>query len=307
MLATLVAEAFSDPGWIYEPKLDGVRCLVFKKGSRVRLLSRNRNPIGSSFPELVQALAAQPAEEMILDGEIVAFRKRASSFARLQQRIHVRAPSEALMRKVRVYLYLFDVIHLEGRATESLPLRTRKRLLKTALDPQGPLRLVPHRNEHGEAYFEEVCRKPGWEGLIAKRADAPYVHGRSRDWLKFKCANQQELVIGGYTDPQGSRVGFGALLVGYYEDGRLRYAGKVGTGYDHELLRSLAKKLKTRERKTSPFADGVRAKNAHWVSPDLVGQFGFGEWTRDGRLRHPRFLGLRGDKDARDVVREEPA
>ncbi|MDQ4143673.1 MAG: ATP-dependent DNA ligase, partial [Actinomycetota bacterium] len=155
-----------------------------------------------------------------------------------------------------------------------------------------------------EEMLEQACAK-GWEGIIAKRSAAPYGAGRSKDWLKFKCSKEQELVIGGFTDPQGARVGFGALLVGYYEDGDLHYAGKVGTGYNERLLRSLTERLMDLEQEDSPFAGKAPVrKNVHWVRPQLVAQIGFSEWTRDGRLRHPRFLGLRDDKRAAEVIRE---
>jgi ATP-dependent DNA ligase len=178
-------------------------------------------------------------------------------------------------------------------------------LLKKAVRFTSHVRYTPHRNEDGESYLEQACRK-GWEGLIAKDARASYEHKRSRKWLKFKCVNQQELVIGGFTEPKGARIGFGALLVGYYQDGKLRYAGKVGTGYDDELLRSLRKRLNRIERKSSPFDEEISEAGAHWVKPELVGEFGFTEWTAHGRLRHPRFLGLRRDKSPKEVHREEP-
>ena len=229
-----------------------------------------------------------------MDGEVVAFDGPRTSFARLQQRGE---------REVPVFLYLFDLLHLAGYDTTALPLRARKRLLRGALPFAGPLRLTPHRNREGETLFREACRR-GWEGLIAKRADAPYVHGRSRDWLKFKCSAEQELVIGGYTAPRGARTELGALLLGHYEDGRLRYAGKVGTGFTQATLRDLAERLAPLRRDDSPFADPVREREVTWVEPRLVAQVGFTEWTRDGRLRHPRFLGLRDDKAAEEVVRE---
>jgi len=163
-----------------------------------------------------------------------------------------------------------------------------------------------HRNRDGESYFKEACKK-GWEGVIAKRAASEYQHKRSADWLKFKCAEGQELVIGGFTAPKGSRIGFGALLVGYYEDGALHYAGKVGTGFDDEFLAEFRKRLDRLARKTSPFAEQIGEKDVTWVSPELVGEFGFTEWTRSGKLRHPRFLGLRWDKAPEEVVRERPA
>jgi DNA ligase D-like protein (predicted ligase) len=206
---------------------------------------------------------------------------------------------------VPVFLYVFDLLWLEGYDVRPLPLRTRKRLLKAALNFHGNVRWTQYRNGDGEALFAEACRK-GWEGLIAKRANSPYVTTRSKDWLKLKCEHGQELVIGGYTEPRGSRVEFGALLLGYYRDGGFRYAGKVGTGFDTETLHELGGQLRKRQRDTPPFAEPHTIKERHvtWVEPELVGQIGFTEWTRDGRLRHPRFLGLRDDKAASEVVRE---
>lgn len=170
---------------------------------------------------------------------------------------------------------------------------------------ERPLRFTAHRNREGESYYQNACRK-GWEGVIAKRANSQYAHSRSKDWLKFKCSNQQEFVIGGYTDPKGERIGFGALLIGYYEDKELSFAGKVGTGFDDQTLRSMSKKLSSLERKSSPFAsEDISNKGIHWVSPKLVAQVGFTEWTDDGKLRHPRFIGLRRDKNPREVVREK--
>lgn len=304
MLATLTHDTFSDPEWIYERKLDGVRCLAFRQGERVRLLSRNRKPMNDTYPELVEALGKQACTDFVADGEIVAFEGNRTSFSRLQQRIGIRDPDEARRMGVGVYLYLFDLLHLDGHDTTQLALHDRKRLLKRALSFGGHVRFTPHRVEAGEEALEEACRK-GWEGLIAKRAASRYVHSRSREWLKLKCGNRQELVIGGYTDPKGSRVGFGALLVGYYdEDGALRYAGKVGTGYDDAFLEAFGRRLAGLERETCPFAREPRAKGVHWVSPHFVGEVGFTEWTKDGRLRHPRFLGLREDKSPKHVTRE---
>jgi len=303
MLATLVHDPFSDPDWIYERKLDGVRCLAFRHGRSVRLFSRNRQGLNDTFPELAEALAAEPCRDFVVDGEIVAFDGARTSFERLQGRIGLRDPGEARASGIAVYLYLFDLLHLEGHDTSHLAQRDRKALLKRAFAFRDPVRFTPHRNRDGARFLAEACRK-GWEGLIAKDARAPYEHRRSRRWRKLKCGNRQELVIGGFTDPRGSRIGFGALLVGYYEGGALRYAGKVGTGYDDELLASLAERLEKIERDASPFATPVREKHVHWVAPRLVGEVGFTEWTRDGRLRHPRFLGLRTDKRPRQVHRE---
>jgi DNA ligase D-like protein (predicted ligase) len=207
-------------------------------------------------------------------------------------------------KSAAVYYYLFDLLYVEGYDITKLELRHRKSLLKKAFKFSTRLRFTPHRNEEGEKYHRQACKK-GWEGLIAKAADSPYVHSRSKNWLKFKCVNRQEFVIGGFTDPQGQRIGFGALLIGYYDDGDFHYAGKVGTGYDDKMLRNLSKKLKNIERKSSPFEEEVKERGAHWVKPKLVGEVGFTEWTSDGKLRHPRFLGLRRDKKANNVVREK--
>jgi bifunctional non-homologous end joining protein LigD len=294
MKAVLHDEPFSDPDWIFERKLDGIRCEAIKARGSVRLLSRNQLSLNSRFPEVASALERDPADDFIVDGEVVAFAGSNTSFERLARRGHER---------VKVFLYVFDVMHLDGRDTRPLPLRDRKRLLRHALAFDGPIRLTPHRNRDGEALFEEACRK-GWEGLIAKRMDSPYTSARSRDWLKLKCSAEQELVVGGYTAPKGSREELGALLVGYFEDGRLRYAGKVGTGFDRATLRDLTRRLEPLRRADPPFADEVKARATTWVEPELVVQVGFSEWTRDGRLRHPRFLGVREDKAAREVVRE---
>jgi bifunctional non-homologous end joining protein LigD len=303
MLATLHHEAFSDPEWLFERKLDGVRCLVFRRGAKVRLVSRRHELMNDTWPELVDAVSDEACDEFVVDGEIVAFEDGVTSFARLQQRLGLHDPGEARRSPVAAFLYLFDVLHLLGRDVTALGQRERKALLKRALSFEGHLRYTPHRVERGRELIEEACGK-GWEGLIAKRAAAPYHHGRSRDWLKLKCVSRQELVIGGYTEPKGSRHGFGALLVGYYEKGRLRYAGKVGTGYDDELLATLGERLRRKERRISPFDGSPNEKGVHWVSPEIVGEVGFTEWTRDGKLRHPRFVGLRTDKDAEDVHRE---
>jgi bifunctional non-homologous end joining protein LigD len=300
MKAVLWDAPFSDPGWIYERKLDGVRCVAHRdRGGAIQLVSRTDRSMNGDYPDLVRALETEPCGDFVVDGEVVAFDRRGvTSFSRLQRRGRER---------VAIFFYLFDVLRLDGEDVRELPLRRRKARLREALSFQGPVRLNPHRNERGEELFAEACRK-GLEGIIAKRADSPYRATRSSDWRKLKCHAEQELVIGGYTAPQGSRTDFGALLVGYWEDGRLSYAGKVGTGFDHVTLHDLGKRLRELERDDPPFADvHPIPRGTHWVEPELVGQIAFTEWTRDGRLRHPRFLGLRDDKPARDVVRERPA
>ena len=299
MKAVLSDEPFSDPGWIFERKLDGIRCLAIRDGGGVSLMSRTARRMNDQFPELVEALERQTSEDFIADGEIVAFQNGITSFAKLQQRAR---------RRIAVYLYVFDLPRHDGEDLRPLPLRERKAHLRKALDFGGAVRLNPHRNgEHGEELYREACRK-GLEGVIAKRADSPYRGTRSRDWLKLKCHHEQELVVGGFTAPKGSRTEFGALLVGYYEDGVLRYAGKVGTGFDQPTLRELGARLRELEQDESPFE---RFKpippGTRWARPELVAQVGFAEWTRDGRLRHPRYIGLREDKPASDVVREVPS
>jgi bifunctional non-homologous end joining protein LigD len=294
MKAVLTEERFSDPEWVFERKLDGLRCLAFKEASGVRLLSRNKLSFNGRFPAIAQALQDDPATDFVVDGEIVAFARGKSTFETLQQRGE---------RPAEIYLYLFDVLYAGGEDVGALPWRERKALLRKLLRFGGPIKLTQHRNGDGETLFCEACEK-GWEGLIAKRADARYTHGRSRDWLKFKCGFEQELVIGGFTAPRGTRTELGALLVGHYDGDELRYAGKVGTGFTRATLADLGAKLVELRRDDSPFAERVREAHVTWVEPELVAQVAFSEWTRDGRLRHPRFLGLRDDKPAREVVRE---
>jgi DNA ligase D-like protein (predicted ligase) len=306
MLATLTDKYFSDPAWVYERKLDGERCLAFRDGAAVRVLSRTRRRLNDTYPEVTDAIAAQPAQDFVVDGEVVAFERGRTSFARLQQRLGITDPVAARRSPVAVHYYVFDLLHLDGRATTELPLRTRKRLLRSAVRFQAPLRYTAHRNTDGEKYLAAACAA-GWEGLIAKRADAPYVHRRSTDWLKFKCVDEQEFVIGGFTDPAGSRVGLGALLVGYHDGEELIYAGKVGTGYSRRTLRELRSMLEDLETARPPFSRGhPRGGGIHWVRSELVAQIAFTEWTNDGKLRHPRFVGLRHDKHPREVVRERP-
>jgi DNA ligase D-like protein (predicted ligase) len=309
-LATLTRDRFSDPAWIFERKLDGERCLAFAGGGDVRLMTRNEHDISSTFPEIAEALAAQQlGDDFVVDGEIVAFDKEETKFGLLQHRLGVMRPAADLLAEVPAYYYLFDVLWAGGRDVRPVPLRERKKILRGLLSFDDPLRFTEHRDTNGEAYYREACAK-GWEGLIAKRADSRYRSGRTKDWLKFKCESGQEFVIGGFTDPQRSRIGFGALLLGYYNpDGRLVYAGKVGTGFTNQMLRSLHDRLAAIERPRSPFDAGPLPRSmsgVHWVKPRLVGEVGFSEWTSAGELRHPRFQGLRDDKDAREVVREIP-
>jgi bifunctional non-homologous end joining protein LigD len=292
MKAVLTQERFSDPEWIFERKLDGIRCIAIRDGGPVRLLSRNDLSLNGRYPGIVSTLEADPRKRFAVDGEVVAFEGAQTSFQRLGH------PGAS------IFYYVFDLLWLDGEDVRGLPLRERKALLKDALSFDGHVRLNPYRNEAGEAMLAEACAK-GWEGVIAKRAASVYTDKRSKDWLKLKCEQGQELVIGGYTAPRGTREEFGALLVGHFEpDGTLRYAGKVGTGFDRETLKDLGARLRALHRDDSPFADAPRYRDATWVEPELVAQLGFSEWTIAGRLRHPRFQGLRFDKPAREVVRE---
>ena len=304
MKAVLTDRPFHDPNWIFERKLDGVRCGARRTAGEAHLVSRTGRSLDRTYPELVDALSG-PGPDLLVDGEIVAFVGHQTSFERLQRRLGIDDPERARATGVAVYLYVFDLLEFDGHDLRPLPLRERKAQLRSALEFGGPIRLTAHRNADGETAFREACQR-GWEGVIAKRADSPYVATRSRDWLKIKCEHGQELVIGGWTAPKGSRERLGAILVGYWDGGRLRYAGKVGTGFDHATLERLGDELERRERPTPPF-DDVRLPAARWAEPELVAEIGFTEWTRDGRLRHPRYQGLRDDKPAREVVRELPS
>ncbi len=304
MLAKLTHDYFSDKNWIYERKLDGERILVFCRNKKIKLMTRNKKQAGKTYPEIVKAFGSHSKKDFIADGEIVAFDGSTTSFTKLQNRMHLKNEKEIKNSKTKVYLYLFDLMYFDGYDLSALPLMSRKKILRENFSFKDPLRHTAYRKQNGEKFLKEACRK-GWEGLIAKDGSAPYKHSRSSDWLKFKCSKQQEFVIGGYTDPQGERIGFGALLIGFYKKDKFLYAGKVGTGYDDETLKRISKRLHSLERKTSPYSEKVKEKNVHWVSPELVGQVGFTEWTSGHKLRHPRFMGLRRDKDPKDVVREE--
>ncbi len=285
MLATLTKKYFSDPKWIFEKKFDGVRTIVVKKGKKVTLYSRNRKRLNVSFPELEAAFEKQRGD-FVVDGEIIA-----SSFSKLQERMHIKDPKK-VKRSIKVAIYLFDILYLGEKNVTKLSLLERKKLLKKTLSFQGGIRYTTHRVSHGERYLKEACKK-NWEGLIAKKAEGKYVSKRSRDWLKFKCTKEETFVICGYTQPQGSRIGFGALLIAYPGTGKLRYAGKVGTGYDVPLLKKLSARLERLARATSPLKDPkVSSRGVTWVQPKIKVKIGFTEKTSGGLLRHPRFHGI---------------
>lgn len=307
MLAVLTKDYFSSEDWFYEHKYDGERCLAFKKNGKVRLVSRNDKSMKGEYPELVIALEKQTADNFIIDGEIVALNKKGiSDFELLQGRINLQNLSgiSSMKKQVLIYYRIFDLIYAGGYLLTELPLYARKDLLKKLLKFTKMLTFSEYIRGNGIPLFKKACRL-GWEGVMAKRAEGPYVPKRSRDWLKFKCSQGQELVIGGYTEPQGSRSYFGALLVGYYKNEELYYAGKVGTGYSHETLEMLGKKLRRLTAKQCPFVDYAGpVVRVHWVKPVLVAEFQFAQWTNAGKLRVGRYKGLRDDKDAKDVVRE---
>jgi bifunctional non-homologous end joining protein LigD len=296
MKAVLTEDRPSGDGWVFERKLDGIRCVAVKQGGRTALWSRNNLSLNGRFPEIAAALDAATVDDVLIDGEAVAFVGARDSFAGLARRGQEPAA---------VFYYAFDLVRAGGEDLSQLPLAERRARLETLLGWRDPLRVTEQMTGDGTELLARACAQ-GWEGLIAKRVESSYVQARSRDWLKLKCTREQELVIGGWTAPRGSRTDLGALLVGHFADGELRYAGKVGTGFDRATLRDLAERLAPLERPDSPFTGDGIPRHATWVDPVLVAQIGFSEWTRDGRLRHPRFIGLREDKSAAEVVREEP-
>jgi bifunctional non-homologous end joining protein LigD len=275
MAATLTQERFVGPDWLFEQKFDGIRLLAYKRSTDVQLFSRNRLP--QHLPAVAEAIVKLPVRDLILDGEMTWDGRSYD---------------------------VFDIMWIDGRDVMPLPLEERRALL-AGLPLKAPLRRVPLLDDPSP--WERAARE-GWEGVIAKRRGSPYQQRRSPLWLKMKCEASQELVVGGFTDPQGARVGLGALLVGYYEGDNFVFAGKIGTGFDTKLLLDLRSRLDRLEVGVTPFtrAKGLPRLRAHWVKPQIVVQVGFIEWTVHGKLRHPRLLGVRFDKAARDVVRETP-
>jgi len=275
MGAMLTQERFSDPQWIFERKFDGIRLLAFKKGDEVRLLSRNRLP--QNLPRVADAIAQLPVRNAILDGEIT-------------------------WRGGTTAYHIFDVVWLDETLLTSMPLDERRKIL-SRLPLEAPLSRVEELTD--EKPWDRACNE-GWEGVIAKRRDSQYEHRRSKQWLKMKCENKQEFVVGGFTDPQGARVGLGALLVGYYDRGDFVFAGKVGTGFDTKLLTELRARLDALEVDKAPFtkAVGLPRLRAHWVQPQIVVQVAFIEWTAHGKLRHSRLLGLLDNMNASEVVKK---
>jgi bifunctional non-homologous end joining protein LigD len=304
-LATLVEHPPDGDGWLHELKHDGYRILARVEHRRARLFSRNARDWTEKFPTVAEAVGRLPVEQAILDGEVtVLLPDGTSSFQALQNF------GSGAARGQLAYM-VFDLLYLDGRDLTGARLEDRKaalaRLLASANDQAAVLRYSDHVVGAGADFFAHAC-KLGLEGIVSKKRDAPYRGTRGPEWLKIKCLKQQEIVIGGYTEPEGTRIGIGALLGGVFESGRLVYVGKIGTGFDHRMLRDLQQRLSRLEQKTSPFASRpAGAARAHWVKPELVAQVSFSEWTSDGKLRHPAFQGLREDKPADSVVRERLA
>jgi bifunctional non-homologous end joining protein LigD len=307
MLASPLERPFSSPAWLYEIKYDGVRVLAALDGERVELYGRAGQLFTARYPEVVTALRALPLRDFVLDGEVVALDEDGRpSFQRLQNRMHLTRPPDVERARAAypVSAIFFDALALDGRDLRGLPLAERKACLALTLPARGVIRYGDHVAERGEDFYEAAAAQR-LEGILAKRADSRYVGGRSREWLKIKCHLRQEFVIGGWTDPQGARGGFGALHLGVYDDGALVYVGKVGTGFDDKTLRAVLERLKSHARATSPFARGTPAgRGHHWVEPTLVAEVRFTEWTEQGGIRHPAFLGLRDDKPPAGVHRE---
>ena len=301
-LATLAPEAPSGDGWLHEIKLDGYRILARIEGGHARLLSRRGNDWTTRLPSIASALDSLPLDSGLLDGEVVVLDERGvSDFQRLQN-------SMEAGRDVGCVYFAFDALFLDGHDVRGLPLTERKALLAAVFErsTHERVRFGDHVTGNGEAFFERACAL-GLEGIVSKRADATYSSGRGRSWLKVKCLKQQEFVVGGYTDPAGSRQGLGALLVGVREEGELRYAGKVGTGFTRASLSELLGRLQPLQRKAPAFSNPPKAqRGVHWVEPRLVAQISFVERTQEGMIRHASFQGLREDKAAEDVRFETP-
>lgn len=309
MLASLREKPFSHKQWLFEIKYDGVRVLAAKEKGSILLYSRNRNDVTARYPEITQALNTLPAASFLLDGEIIASDSMGRpSFQRLQQRMHLTNPLdiERAKRSVPLRAFFFDCLAFEDRDLRRIPLLRRKECLRLLLPARGVIQYSDHIRERGEAFFAAAWEQR-LEGMIAKRITSSYAAGRTREWLKVKCQRRQEFVVGGYTKPRGSRDGFGALHLGLYQDGNLVYVSRVGTGFDRPTVEVLWSELQPLVRPTSPFTRGSPSGPDHrWVEPRLVCEVRFTEWTRQGGLRHPSFLGLRNDKPPETCVREPP-
>lgn len=294
-LATLVATPPEGPEWIHEQKFDGYRIIADKRGDDVQLMSRNFKPWTDNFPTIAAAVARLPHDRLVLDGEVARLMPDGrTSFQGLQN------------SGGELVYFVFDVLQIDDEPVMKLPLIERKTRLQKLVPKKGPIRYSDHIEGSGAAFFAAAC-KQGLEGIISKRRDRPYATGRNKDWVKTKCIQRQELVIGGFTEPTGSRHGVGALLVGYYEKNAFTYAGKVGTGFTQKTLADITEKLTAIETPKCPFTPAPprasTGKGVHWVKPTYVCEVAYLEWTADGRLRHPSFQGLRFDKEPKQVGR----
>jgi bifunctional non-homologous end joining protein LigD len=293
MLATLVDSPFNKPNWIFEEKYDGVRMLAYKEGARVTLISRNAIDRTERYPKIAQTIAELKADTLALDGEIVIFDSdKVSRFQFLQK------------GDGQPVFAVFDCIYRNGKDLRKTTLVERRAALEQSVKPSSNLILSARLDTDGIKAFE-IARKRGFEGLIAKDLSSKYVSGRSPAWLKVKVRREDEFVIGGFTEPSGARHFLGALLLGVYNRGKLEYVGKVGTGFNEETLKSLYKKFSSLKRANTPFTSDVREREVTFIAPKLVAQIGYTEWTSDGKLRHPVYLGLRDDKGPKDVTRQE--
>ncbi len=294
MLATLVREPFNQPGWVYEEKYDGYRILAYKEGDRVTLLSRNAKDRTESFSGVAAAVSKLPARTLLLDGEVVAFDRREVSRFQLLQNLKSEPEYAA-----------FDCLYRDGRDLRREPLTIRRAALEKSIGDKSTVIFLSRRLAKSGLEAFRAAQRKGFEGVVAKDSSAHYIEGRSRSWLKFKVHQEDEFVVVGFTAPAGSRQHFGALLVGAYEHGKLRYAGKVGTGFSRDSLAALYRKLHPLIRAKPAMGDPPRERNVTYVAPRLVAQIAYEEWTDDRKLRQPVFLGLRDDKRPQDVTLPE--
>ena len=304
-LPTLVKSPPTGPQWVHEIKYDGYRIGARIERGKVNLITRNGNDWTRTSPEIVTAVKSLAVEKALIDGEAaVVLPNGTTSFQALQGALKER-------ERGRLAYFVFDLLHLDGRDLTGLPLEQRKailaRLSGEIAAADAVIRFSLHFAGDGAEVLRQACLK-GLEGIVSKRLDLPYEPGRSRSWLKTKCVKRQEFVIGGFTDPEGSRAGLGALLVGVNDGGQLRFAGKVGTGFTSDVLTHLRTRLERLEQSECPFSPkpaGTLGRNAHWVRPELAAEVAFTEWTEDGKIRHPSFQGLREDKPASQITRED--
>jgi DNA ligase D-like protein (predicted ligase) len=295
MKAYLTKKYFSDPNWIYEEKFDGIRAIVVKKDNKVTLYSRNKNILNKKFSSIVKELEKLKTKNYIADSEIVAFENNITSFSKLQK---------IKKEKIEVFMYVFDLLYFDKFDLRDENLLKRKEILKNELKFSDKIRFTKHILKDGEKFFKKICKEKK-EGVIAKKKDSNYVSKRSTSWLKFKCSNRQEFIIIGYSAPQRSRIGFGALLIGFYDKNKLRFAGKVGTGFDNDFLKSFYQKLKHIKTIKNPTIDIIKEKSAYFIKPKYIAEISFTQWTSDNKLRHPSFIGLRYDKKLKEVIKEK--